>query len=69
MSENDSHLFVTWLYTSRSPAQLGQIKLGRAPGDASDTAGAVMLPKGGNPALTDQNLADIVAYIRSLGKK
>lgn len=28
----------------------------------------VMLPKGGVPSLTDQNLVDIVAYIRTLQK-
>lgn len=44
------------------------IKTGRVPGDQSGTAEAVMPPKGGNPALTDQNLADMVAYIRSLQK-
>lgn len=42
------------------------IKTGRAPGDASLTPDGVMPPKGGNPSLTDQNLVDMVAYIRSL---
>jgi disulfide bond formation protein DsbB len=42
------------------------IKTGRAPGDASLTPSVVMPPKGGNPSLTDQNLANIVAYVRSL---
>jgi hypothetical protein len=28
----------------------------------------VMLPKGGLPSLSDQNLADIVAYLRTLQK-
>lgn len=37
------------------------IKAGGAPGEAP-----VMLPKGGLPTLTEQNLVDIVAYIRSL---
>jgi len=39
------------------------IKAGGVPGEAP-----VMLPKGGLPTLTDQNLADIVAYIRTLQK-
>jgi len=39
------------------------IKAGGAPGETS-----VMLPKGGLPTLTDQNLVNIVAYIRTLRK-
>jgi disulfide bond formation protein DsbB len=41
---------------------------GRPSGDPSNTTGVDMPPKGGNPALTDQNLADIVAYVRTLQK-
>jgi hypothetical protein len=37
------------------------IKAGGAPGEPP-----VMLPKGGLPSLSDQNLVDIVAYIRTL---
>jgi mono/diheme cytochrome c family protein len=37
------------------------IKLGGAPDEA-----LVMLPKAGNPALTDANLYDVVAYLRTL---
>jgi hypothetical protein len=29
----------------------------------------LMLPKGGVPSLTDQNLADVVAYLRTLQKE
>lgn len=42
------------------------IKVGRAPDDPLNTTGVAMLPKGGNPALTDDDLYDIVAYIRTL---
>jgi mono/diheme cytochrome c family protein len=42
------------------------LKTGRAPGDASFPTDVVMPPKGGAPMLTDQNLVDIVAFIRSL---
>jgi disulfide bond formation protein DsbB len=42
------------------------IKVGRAPDDPLNTTGVAMLPKGGNPALTDEDLYDIVAYIRTL---
>ena len=42
------------------------IKVGRAPDDPLNTTGVAMLPKGGNPALSDDDLYDIVAYIRTL---
>jgi disulfide bond formation protein DsbB len=41
---------------------------GRPTSDPANTSGVDMPPKGGNPALTDQDLADIVAYIRTLQK-
>lgn len=44
------------------------IKVGRAPDDPLNTTGVAMLPKGGNPALSDEDLYDIVAYIRTLHK-
>jgi disulfide bond formation protein DsbB len=42
------------------------IKVGRPTGDPANTTGVDMPPKGGNPALDDQDIADIVAYIRTL---
>lgn len=42
------------------------VKMGRPIGDPANTTGVDMPPKGGNPALTDQDLADIIAYIRTL---
>ena len=42
------------------------IKHGRTPDDPLNTTGVAMPPKGGNPGLTDQQLYDVVAYIRSL---
>jgi len=42
------------------------IKVGRAPDDPLNTTGVAMLPKGGNPALSDEDLYNIVAYIRTL---
>jgi mono/diheme cytochrome c family protein len=52
---------------SRSDAELVEfIKVGRAPDDSLNTTGVAMLPKGGNPALSDEHLYDIVAYIRTL---
>ncbi|HDL41920.1 MAG TPA: c-type cytochrome [Actinobacteria bacterium] len=42
------------------------IKVGRDPSDPANTTGVGMPPKGGNPSLDDADLADVVAYIRSL---
>jgi mono/diheme cytochrome c family protein len=42
------------------------IKVGRAPTDPLNTTGVLMPPKGGNPALSDQDLMDIIAYIRTI---
>ncbi|MHC5114373.1 MAG: cytochrome c oxidase subunit 3 [Planctomycetota bacterium] len=41
------------------------IKAGRMPFDPMNTTGIQMPPKGGNPLLTDAQLLDIVAYIRT----
>ena len=42
------------------------IKVGRSSGDPLNTTGIDMPPKGGNPALTDDQILDIVAYVRTL---
>ena len=42
------------------------IKTGRPTGDPANTTGVDMPPKGGNPALDDEDIADIVAYIRTI---
>ncbi|MCE7984755.1 MAG: cytochrome c [Caldilinea sp. CFX5] len=42
------------------------IKTGRPVSDPLNTTKVDMPPKGGNPALTDEQLTDIVAYIRSI---
>ncbi len=44
------------------------IKQGRPVNDPLNTTGVPMPPKGGNPALTDEQLLDIIAYIRTLHK-
>ncbi|MBI3360837.1 MAG: cytochrome c [Chloroflexi bacterium] len=44
------------------------IKTGRPVSDALNTTGVEMPPKGGNAAFTDQDLADIIAYVRTLEK-
>ncbi len=42
------------------------VKKGRPASDPANTTGVDMPPKGGNPALTDEQLMDIIAYIRTL---
>ncbi|MBK8048985.1 MAG: cytochrome c [Anaerolineales bacterium] len=42
------------------------LKKGRDVTDPLNTTKVAMPPKGGNPALNDQDLANLVAYIRSL---
>jgi disulfide bond formation protein DsbB len=42
------------------------IKVGRDPGDPLNTTGIAMPPKGGNPAMSEQDMADIVAYMRTI---
>lgn len=42
------------------------IKKGRDATDALNTTGVAMPPKGGNPAMSEQEVADIVAFVRSI---
>jgi mono/diheme cytochrome c family protein len=44
------------------------IKVGRDPNDPLNTTGIAMPPKGGNPALGDDDLYNIVAYLRTIHK-
>lgn len=45
------------------------IARGRQPNDPLNTTGGTMLPRGGNPNLTDSDLGHIVAYIRLLQER
>ncbi len=45
---------------------LAFIKQGRSVSDPLNTTGVDMPPKGGNPALTDEQLMDIIAFIREI---
>ncbi len=45
---------------------LAFIKKGRSPSDPANTTGVDMPPKGGNPALSDDDLRDIIAFLRTL---
>jgi len=42
------------------------IKTGRPIGDPENTTNVDMPPKGGNPAFSDEDLFDVVAYLRTL---
>ena len=47
---------------------LAFVKKGRSTSDPLNTTGVDMPPKGGNPALTDEQLTNIIAYIRTIHK-
>lgn len=42
------------------------IKVGRQPDDPLNTTGIAMPPKGGNPAISDDDMYNIVAWLRTL---
>ncbi len=53
----------------QTDAQLREfIKTGRPASDPANTTGVDMPPRGGNPAITDQDLVDIISYLRSIHK-
>ena len=53
--------------TSKTDAELVEfIKVGRTPDDPLNTTGVGMPAKGGNPAITEQQLYDVVAWMRTL---
>jgi disulfide bond formation protein DsbB len=45
---------------------LAFILIGRDANDPENTTGVAMLPKGGNPALTNDDILDIIAYVRTI---
>ncbi len=58
----------TFVASQNDEQLLEFIKKGRDVNDPANTTGVAMPPKGGNPALTDEDLYDIIAYIRTLQK-
>ena len=50
-------------------ALLAFVKRGRDPSDPLNTTQVAMPPKGGNPALSDDDLLDVISYVRSLQKQ
>jgi disulfide bond formation protein DsbB len=62
-------LTVSEFVGAKSDAELlAFVKTGRPVGDPLNTTNIPMPPKGGNPALTDQEIANILAYVRTLRK-
>ena len=52
---------------SKSNAELvAFLKAGRAPSDPDNKSGMPMPPRGGDPRLTDDDLAEIVTFMRTL---
>lgn len=58
-----------FIKTLDDDALLAFIKRGRDPSDPKNTTGIAMPPKGGNPALSDDDLLDVISYLRSLSKQ
>ncbi len=60
-------LTVSSFVTEKSDAQLLDfLKQGRLATDPLNTTGVAMPPKGGNPAYNEQQLADIISYLREI---
>ncbi|HHY56884.1 MAG TPA: cytochrome c [Chloroflexi bacterium] len=55
-----------WVAQQTDEQLIEFIKKGRDAGDPLNTTGVAMPPKGGNPAMSDQEVADIVAFVRSI---
>lgn len=63
------NLVVSEFVTGKTDDQLvAFLKVGRPTSDPLNTTKIDMPPKGGNPALSDQDLANIVAFIRTIHK-
>lgn len=53
-------------FNTRSDSEMVEfLKVGRPTSDPLNTTGVDMPPRGGNPSLTDDDLLDIVAFVRS----
>lgn len=60
-------LTVSVFLTDNSDEQMvAFLQKGRPASDPANTTGVDMPPRGGNPALTDTDLLNIIAYVRSL---
>ena len=55
-----------FINSSSDAEMVAFLLVGRPSDDPLNTTGIGMLPKGGNPALTDADLQDLVAFMRTL---
>lgn len=53
---------------SSDPELIAFVKQGRPASDPANTTGVDMPPKGGNPVLNDTDIANIIAYLRTLAQ-
>lgn len=56
----------TFVKSKNNAEMVAFLQVGRPASDPLNTVGVDMPPRGGNPAFTDQDLADIVAYLRTI---
>lgn len=56
----------TFINERTDAEMLAFLLVGRPADDPLNTTGVAMLPKGGNPSLDDQDLYDLIAYMRTL---
>ena len=56
----------TFIHQTSDTDLMAFIKKGRDPSDPLNTTGVAMPSKGGNPALSDEDLMDVIAYVRTL---
>ncbi|MFT3789086.1 MAG: cytochrome c [Tepidisphaeraceae bacterium] len=67
MPMQGADLTVSKFIPAASDEQLvAMIRAGREPNDPNSVMHLKMLPKGGNPNLTEQDLHDVAAYVRKL---
>ena len=57
-----------FIKSQTDPQLVEFVKKGRPSTDPANTTKVDMPPKGGNPAMTDAQIGDVVAYIRTLQK-
>lgn len=56
----------TFINERTDDEMLAFLQVGRPADDPLNTTGIAMLPRGGNPNLTDEDLLDLIAYMRTL---
>lgn len=55
-----------WMKKQDNAALVAFVKNGRTAADPENTTQVDMPPKGGNPSLTDDDIVNVIAYMRSL---